>query len=261
MSEATAIATKQEDDRLDLIRRTICPDLNDQEFELFCAIAKTKNLDILQGHIYAIKRWSARQQCKVMAIQTGIDGYRLIAHRNGLAGIDDGVCAGSIDIPGDVASAPESVTITVYRRDESGQRDAYTATARWAEYYPGDDAPGAFMWHRRPASMLEKCAEALALRRGFQELAGVDLDDGIETAAGEQPTVTQVPPVRLSQNEWTEEQQKVVRTTKDALGIGWDALCMKVLGYTIEEIPPTRDQATQLIAWLEAEIDARANNG
>jgi len=50
------------------------------------------------------------------------------------------------------------------------QRCGFTATARWSEYKPDSD----FMWRRMPHTMLGKCAEALALRKGFpQELSGL----------------------------------------------------------------------------------------
>ena len=50
------------------------------------------------------------------------------------------------------------------------QRCAFTATARWSEYRPDQD----FMWRKMAHTMLGKCAEALALRKGFpQELSGL----------------------------------------------------------------------------------------
>lgn len=280
MSQTLATTPARDDEQVSLIRKTICPTLNDDEFALFCAVAKAKELSILQRQIYAVKRWSAAQQCEVMTIQTSIDGYRLIAQRHGLAGIDDGIPRGSVAIEGAKdRSAPESVTITVYRRDpKTGERDPYTATATWQAYYP-DDKKARFMWQKRPREQLEKCAEALALRRGFQEVAGLYTTEEMQQADGERPgarttdrvtvrdTGTQptthtvvAEPVRQSQNDWTDEQRLAVRELKDTLGLGWDALCTKVLCRTIHQSQgqiPTRHEAAQLLAWMRAELEAR----
>ncbi len=268
MNAPTSLTTTSSEQRqIALIRKTMCPGLTNDEFELFCAVAKAKELSILQRQIHAVKRWSAAQQCEVMTIQTSIDGYRLIAQRHGLAGIDDGVPKGQVLIDGTKDSyAPESITITVYRRcPKTGERDPYTATATWRAYYP-EDKKSRFMWQRRPREQLEKCAEALALRRGFQEVSGIYTTDEMQQADGERPGTTidvepEAPrpePARQSQNKWSDEQHYKIRALKDELGLGWDAMCSKVFGYTIDGQPPTREQATLLISWLEAERKERA---
>lgn len=61
--------------------------------------------------------------------------------------------------------------VTVYRMVD-GQRCSWTGTARWTEYYPGDVKQG-FMWRKMPHGQLEKCAEAIALRRAFPHI-GID---------------------------------------------------------------------------------------
>jgi hypothetical protein len=80
------------------------------------------------------------------------------------AGIDDAVFVGEPKTPAFAA------TVTVWRL-VGGQRGAFTATARWSEYKPESND---FMWLKMPFTMLGKCAEALALRRGFPvQLAGL----------------------------------------------------------------------------------------
>jgi len=64
-------------DRLELVRRTIAPDLTDSELELFGAVCRRLGLDPLGRQIHAVKR-SGR-----MTIQAGIDGLRLVAQRTG----------------------------------------------------------------------------------------------------------------------------------------------------------------------------------
>ncbi len=75
---------------------------------------------------------------------------------------------------------PLSATVTVYRMVE-GTRCAFTATARWVEYCPPDSKN--FMWKKMPHTMLGKCAEALALRKGFpQEVSGLYTKDELMQA-------------------------------------------------------------------------------
>jgi hypothetical protein len=67
----------------------------------------------------------------------------------------------------------------VYRLTQ-GQRFAYTATARWSEYKPDQND---FMWRKMPHTMLGKCAEALALRKGFpRQLAGLYAKEELDQA-------------------------------------------------------------------------------
>src|SRR4026208_840284 len=76
-------------------------------------------------------------------------------------------------------SYPAQATVTVYRLTQ-GQRFAYTATARWSEYKPEQND---FMWRKMPHTMLGKCAEALALRKGFpRQLAGLYAKEELDQA-------------------------------------------------------------------------------
>jgi len=266
----------QEENQLALIRKTICPTLNDDEFALFCAVAKAKDLSILQRQIYAVKRWSAAQQCDVMTIQTSIDGYRLIAQRHGLAGIDDGIPKGSVKIEGTKDRyAPESVTITVYRRDpKTGERDPYTATATWQAYYP-EDKRAQFMWQRRPREQLEKCAEALALRRGFQEVAGLYTTDEMQQADGETPAQvrqsqrTPRAPIQDGVVYDTESVRGVteaddatlaqIRVLRTQLRLGWVDTCKAALGRELHG-RPLQSEAICILAWLQEEIKQRQSD-
>jgi hypothetical protein len=82
----------------------------------------------------------------------------------------------------DGAKNPQTASVTVYRMVQ-GQRCGFTATARWAEYYPGD-AQG-WAWKKMPHIMLGKCAEGLALRKAFpQQLAGLYAAEEMDQAGG-----------------------------------------------------------------------------
>src|SRR4051812_21566657 len=77
----TAMARQTEfpSDKIDLIKRTICRGASNDELELFMHVARRTGLDPLARQIHAVKRYQDGRD--VMTIQTGIDGYRLIADR------------------------------------------------------------------------------------------------------------------------------------------------------------------------------------
>jgi len=161
-------------DQIDLIKRTVAKGTSDDEFKLFLYQAVRTGLDPLAKQIYAVMRGGR------MAIQTGIDGFRLTADRTGkYAGSDDTVFSGE--------GKDLAATVTVYKIVQN-VRCPFTATARWSEYYPGD-AQGS-MWKRMPHTMLGKCAEALALRKAFPaDLSGVYTADEMAQADRTGPVV------------------------------------------------------------------------
>lgn len=158
-------------EKLDLLKRTICKDATDDEFALFMGAVKRTGFDPFLRQIHAVKRWDNRENRYVMAIQVGIDGFRLTAERSGkYAGSDDAIF--------DDEKEPARATVTVWKLLD-GQRCAFTATARWDEYYPGDKQ--GFMWKAKPCVMLGKCAEAQALRKAFPaELSGLYAPEELE---------------------------------------------------------------------------------
>ena len=86
---------------------------------------------------------------------------------------------------GKPGSVDFEATVRVHRDRGMGNRGAWSATARWSEYYPGDQQ--GHMWKKMPNRMLEKCAEALALRKAFpSELSGLYVREELDQA-GEEP--------------------------------------------------------------------------
>lgn len=158
---AAATTAVYSDEQIELITRTCAKDLSQLELGLFLYQCQRTGLDPLSRQIHAVKRSGK------LVIQTGIDGYYLIADRTGLyAGSDDAVYT-----PED-GDFPIKATVTVYKL-VNGQRQPFTRSARWKEYYPGKSSQS-FMWEKMPFHMLGKCAAALALRAAFpQELSGV----------------------------------------------------------------------------------------
>lgn len=159
-----------------LLREHIAPGLGDAELIYFSMVCRQTKLDPFKRQIWPVMRNTYNGQTKKyeprMTIQTGIDGYRAIAHRTSLhAGCDAPLYLHSKE--GYLISA----TITVYRM-VAKQRCPFTATAFYAEYVQTKKTdiglvPNS-MWATMPLNQLAKCAEALALRKAFpEELAGV----------------------------------------------------------------------------------------
>jgi phage recombination protein Bet len=163
-------------DKIDLIRRTICKGATADELALFLHQCRKTGLDPLARQIYLVERSGKK------TIQTGIDGYRLIADRTGKY-------AGNEDPVFDNEDNPQKATVTVYKL-VAGVRCPFTATARWKQYYPGKGQGWA--WDKMPHLMLGKCAEALALRKAFPaELSGVYTHEEMEQSGSAQvPTIS-----------------------------------------------------------------------
>lgn len=186
MSTALAITAPRDaagftPEQIDIIKNSVAKGVSDQELAYFLEVCRSTGLNPLHRQIYAIMRKSKNSDgrwTERMTIQTGIDGYRLLASRSRRhAGTDDAV------YDTEDQSHPSKATVTVYRLT-GGQRCAYTATARWSEY----NQENSQMWQKMPYLLLGKCAEALALRKAFPaETSGIYTDDEMMQADNPPP--------------------------------------------------------------------------
>lgn len=184
--------------QVDLIKTVIAKNATDDELKLFGTVCKRTGLDPFARQIY-FQKYKDQDGNERMTIITGIDGYRSTAAKTQQhAGTDDVVYEGVVKV--EKVDAPEKATVTVYRF-VNGQRVAFTATARWKEYYPGEKK--GFKWRQMPFLMLGKCAEALALRKAFPlELGGVYTPEEIEQIERE-PEPEEIPAPRSVQSPRT----------------------------------------------------------
>lgn len=166
-----------------LLRDLVAKDLSSSEFGLFIKVCETTGLSPFAKQIYAIKRGQGDRGR--MTIQTGIDGFRLIAQRSGEYGGQIGpLWCGSDGEWSDIwvgDNHPFAAKVGVMR---SGFTEPLWATAFWkgtAQYF---NQKLGEMWEKMPAHMLAKCAEAQALRKAFpQELSALYTSDEMPPAS------------------------------------------------------------------------------
>lgn len=162
----------------------------------FLHLADRTGLDPLARQLYCIGR-QGRDGVE-WSIQTGIDGFRVVAERSRLyAGQDPAEWMtasgewvdtwirelhGQRDDQGRVlANAhPLAARVRVYRHDWRDDKPA-VGVATWDEYVQTKrDGSPTKMWEERGPGQLAKCAEALSLRKAFpQDLSGLYTSDEI----------------------------------------------------------------------------------
>ena len=189
----TALATTDLD--MDLIKRTIAVGASNDELALFAAQCRRTGLDPFARQInFVLRRTKDKDGNWVpkASIMISIDGARLMAARTGLYNGSLSEWCGDDGKWVDVwlsKDPPAASKVTVWRG--TGQ---FTGVALWREY--GAPAQGP-VWRSMPALMLCKCAEMMALRKGFPaELSGLYSTD--EMAQADTQVVDAIPePARI----------------------------------------------------------------
>lgn len=165
--------------KLNLLKDVFFKDASNEEFMLFTHACERSGLDPFMKQIYPVKRWDNTLKRNTMTIQTGIDGYRLIAERTGR------YCPGKepifeYDKNGNLFKA----TAYVKKLTTDGVWHDVPAFAYFEEYCQRTkEGNPTSMWAKMPHSQLAKCAEALALRKAFpNECSGIYTKEEMDQA-------------------------------------------------------------------------------
>lgn len=148
-------------------------DATEAEFRVFVGMCESTRLNPFARQIYLIKRGGKS------TVQVSIDGARLVAERSGKYAGQLGpfwTADGKewVDCWID-KSQPKAAKVAVMRSDF---KEPLWAVAIWDAYCAGGP-----MWTKMGPTMLAKCAEMLALRKGFpQELSGLYSTEEMEQA-------------------------------------------------------------------------------
>ena len=166
--------------QLKIIKNTIAKNATNEELAFFVAVCERTGLNPLARQIHLVPIYDSTVRAVVRQPVVGIDGLRLIAERTGeYDGQDDPEW---YDDETETWSEvwthkrpPAAARIRVYRK---GVGRPVAGVAMWNEYVQTKkDGSITAMWSSgsgKPAHMLAKCAEALALRRCFpNEMSGL----------------------------------------------------------------------------------------
>lgn len=210
---------------IELIRRTVASDCNDDEFRTFIHMAKRLELDPLRKQIYAFVFSKNNPAKRRMSIVTGIDGFRTVALRSGDYRPDEDEPQYTYnEALKDPACNPlgiEKATVRVFKQDKRGDWYPITGVAYWDEFAPlkdewvDDPETGrgrktgkrsldqSGNWPKMPRVMIAKCAEVQALRRGWPD----DLSNVYEAAELDQARVIDLDPVEAVETAKREYRQ------------------------------------------------------
>jgi phage recombination protein Bet len=211
---------------INLIRRTVAADTNDDEFNLFVNMARSLGLDPLRRQIYAFVFSKNNPQKRRLSIIVSIDGFRSIAESTGNYRPDEDEAVYEIN---DSLKSPLNplgivkATVRVWKYSH-GDWHRVTGVAYWDEYAPikdewgYDEASGknrptgkktlddSGQWVKMPRVMLAKCAEAQALRKAWPDnFANVYESSEIDRAK----VIDMLPAEAAEQGAVAERQQRI----------------------------------------------------
>ncbi|MBX5190167.1 phage recombination protein Bet [Rhizobium sp. NZLR3b] len=240
--------------QISLVKTTIAKDCNDEEFNLFCEVARAKGLDPFLGQIIPMVFSKGDAEKRKMTIIITRDGQRVIAQRCGdyrpaskPTQLDIDPALKSLTNPLGIVSA----TVYLWKRDpKTGEWFEVVGQAYWDEFAPiKRKAAGGYKWEdtgdvwpdsgkpkkkkvpvgeetevlddsgnwcRMPRLMIEKCAQMQALRAGWPE----EFTGTYDEAEMDRAKVLDLTASEIVQQEQRENRLRAIGG-KDALTVWW----------------------------------------
>lgn len=243
-------------------------DVTQADLAIFLTQSKRTGLDPFSRQIYMIgrKQKTANGYETKQTIQVGIDGLRAIAHRvaqqcHEVFSMSDTLWADRSGVWHDVWLSPEPPAAAKVSVKRGG--GVFSAVAIFKEYAPVYNGKLSGMWASKPALMIAKCAEALALRKAFpSDMSGIYTDDEMSRADDvAAPTVVETSAQQQAETASrnskpllsTQEQRDQILAMLAEAGIRDRMVAINYLKPAVH-IPPTKDEAEFLIKNRESVI-------
>lgn len=234
--------------QISLVKNTVAKDCNNDEFDLFCEVARAKGLDPFLGQIIPMVFNKDKADKRKMTIIISRDGQRVIAQRCGdyrpaskpPVYEADKAMMSPINPQGII-----SATVYLWKQDQkSGEWYEVAGQSFWEEFAPVSDEwvydqeagkrkptgkktlDSSGNWCRMPRLMIAKCAEMQALRAGWPEQFTGLYDEAEMDRA-------KVLDLTASEIAIQEQQENRLRAIggKDALTVWWGE------GFALENVP------------------------
>jgi len=177
-----------EEELLSVLEASVYPGAQLSSIKMVIGYCKAQHLDPLQKPVHIVPMSVKKGSDYVWrdVVMPGIGLYRVQAVRTGLyAGIDEAVFGPDITskLDGKDFTHPEWCSIVAYRLVGGVRCPFSSGKVYWLETYAtvkrDKQWPNA-MWSKRTRGQIEKCAEALALRRAFPELGSAPTAEELE---------------------------------------------------------------------------------
>lgn len=178
------------DELIDTLESSLYPGADRSSIKLVVNWCRAQQKDPMKKPVHivpmSVKKPKTNQYEWRDVIMPGIGDYRIDAARTGqYAGIGEAKFGpdvqeklGNVDM-----TYPDWCEVSVYRMVDGQRCEFSSGKVWWKETYATagrDNAAPNAMWKKRPRGQLEKCAEAMALRRAFPEVGAAPTSEEME---------------------------------------------------------------------------------
>lgn len=223
--------------QVSLVKHTIAKDCNDDEFNLFCEVARAKGLDPFTGQIIPMVFNKGNAEKRKMTIIISRDGQRVIAQRCGDYRPASKPPQYEMDKALITPLNPQgivSATVYLWKQDQkSGDWYEVAGQSFWDEFAPikdewakGDNGKSyktgkqtlddSGNWCRMPRLMIAKCAEMQALRAGWPE----QFDGMYDEAEMDRAKVLDLTATEIVEQEKQDNRMRAIGG-KDSITVWW----------------------------------------